>query len=91
MSEVLQIVRRAAGYYFEMLERITDGAMFHIEREMNEQGAMKVYREKLDEFLKLYGEYKSRPTIELKDRIMAITKELSAMNEAFRFEELTKE
>ncbi|MBN1129980.1 MAG: hypothetical protein JXA71_13390 [Chitinispirillaceae bacterium] len=88
MSEVLQIVRRAAGYYFEMLERMTDGSLFHLEREMNEQGAMKMYQEKLDEFLKVYGECKARPDNDLKERLMTIARELAAMNERFRFEEL---
>jgi hypothetical protein len=87
MDEILKIVRRAAGYYFEILDRMSNGSLFHLEREMNEKGMMKQYQERLDEFLKVYGECRARPDSERKERLMTIARELAAMNEKFKFEE----
>lgn len=88
LAEILQIVRRAAGYYFEMLERISEGSLFHLEREMNEKGVMKQYQVLLDEFLKTYRTYRRTPTPEDRDRLQQIASNLRALNREFKCDEL---
>jgi hypothetical protein len=87
LSEVLQIMARAAGYYFELMERISDGSMFHLEQGLNTMDNKKAYSIKIDEFLKAYGEYKAGPTEEGRKKLMALASECSLMNERFKFEE----
>jgi hypothetical protein len=91
MSDILKIVRRAAGYYFEMIERISEGSLFHLEREMNEKGMMKQYRELLDEFLNVYREYHRSPGEQEWLRLQKIAAELKTLNGNFRCDELNGE
>lgn len=88
LSEVLQIMARAAGYYFELMERISDGSMFHLEQELDSMDNKKAYSVKIDEFLKAYAEYKAGPTEEGRRKLLALASECSLMNERFKFEEV---
>jgi hypothetical protein len=88
LSEVLQIMARAAGYYFGLMERISDGSMFHLDRELTFMDNKKAYSVKIDEFLKAYGEYKAGPTEEGRKKLLALASECSLMNERFKFEEV---
>jgi hypothetical protein len=91
MPEILKIVRRAAGYYFEMIERLSEGSLFHLEREMNEKGMMKQYQELLDEFLKAYREYRAAPSEQESLRLQKIASELRILNSNFRCDELNRQ
>ena len=88
LVEVLQIVRRAAGYYFEMLDRISEGSLFHLEREMNEKGMMNQYQDLLDEFLKTYRSYRLQPCPEKRERLSHIASNLRMLNNEFRCDDL---
>jgi hypothetical protein len=90
MTEILPIMRRAAGYYFDLLERISGGSIYHLEREIDKMNSNKRYSEKLDDFLKAYSEYKAAPTEERKEALLALAGELSLMNEKFKFEEVSR-
>jgi hypothetical protein len=89
LAEVVQILRRAAGYYFEIMEKISEGSMYHLERGITDMGNTKIYQIRLDEFLKIYAEYKASPTEERRQRLLSLADELSVMNEKFRFDELS--
>jgi hypothetical protein len=89
LGEVVQILRRAAGYYFEIMEKISEGSMYHLERGLSDMGSTKIYQIRLDEFLKIYAEYKATPTEERKRRLLSLADELSIMNERFKFDELS--
>ncbi|MBN2037795.1 MAG: hypothetical protein JW768_13730 [Chitinispirillaceae bacterium] len=86
MPQIVQIVRRAATCYFDMIERLSDGSLYHLQREMNEKGIMSMYQEKLDAFLALYLDYKKNPSEENQKQLLVLARELNAMNEKFRFE-----
>ena len=90
LPEILQILRRAAGNYFDLIERISEGSFYHLERELDNMNTNKRYGDKLDEFLKAYSEYKAAPTEERKVALLALAGELSLMNEKFKFEEVSK-
>lgn len=88
LEEILHILSRAAGHYFDLMERITDGSMFHLEQELVHMDNHKAYSVKVDEFLKAYGDYKAAPTEEGRKRLLALAGECSLMNERFKFEEV---
>jgi len=89
LSEVLRILARAAGHYFDLIERISEGSMFHLEQELNFMDNKKAYSVKIDEFLKAYGEYKTFPTEEGRKKLLELANECSLMNEKFKFEEVS--
>ncbi len=87
LDEIHQILRYAASTYFDMVEKISDGSLYHLEKELAEEGKKIQYREKVDEYLKLYSEYKSAPTEQLKSEIDNVTRELKNINDQFKGDE----
>lgn len=85
MEEVLLILRRAAGTYFDLMEKISSGSMYHLEKELTDESKKCLYNKKIDEFLKLYSEYKENPTDDLKSKISKLSDELRAIDEKFSF------
>lgn len=88
LPEILYILARAAGYYFDLMERISDGSMFHLDQELMYMDNQKAYSVKVDEFLKAYGDYKAAPTVEGRKKLFSLAGECSLMNERFKFEEV---
>lgn len=86
MTDILQILRRTANTYFDMMEKISEGSLYHLEKELDNLEARKFYNSKLDLFLKTYAKYKETPSNELKKQVMEIADELSKMNEKFKFD-----
>lgn len=88
LDEIHQILRYAAVTYFDMVDKISDASLYHLEKELAEEGKRILYKEKVDEYLKLYSEYKTAPTEQLKSEINNITHELKNMNDQFKGEYL---
>ncbi|NLD91147.1 MAG: hypothetical protein GX639_00620 [Fibrobacter sp.] len=86
LEEIYQILRYAAVTYFDMVEKISDASLYHLEMELAEEGKKILYREKVDEYLKLYSDYKAAPTEQLKIEINNVTRELKNMNDQFKGE-----
>lgn len=87
LPEVIQILRHAASTYFDLVMRISNGSIYHLEKELNAADNKRIYSVKLDEFLKKYAAYKDNPTSELKKNIMELAEELRKLNEKFTFVE----
>jgi hypothetical protein len=88
LDEIHQILRYAAVTYFDMVEKISDGSLYHLEMELAEEGKKTLYKENVDKFLQLYTEYKKAPTDQLKNEINNVTRELKNMNDQFKGDEL---
>lgn len=86
MENILQIIRRAAGTYFDLMEKISDGSMYHLEKDLANESKKKLYSTKIDEFLKLYSDYKEKSTDELKMQMVKIVGELQQINSEFKFD-----
>jgi len=84
LDEIHQILRYVALTYFEMVDKISDGSVYHLEKELAEEGKKILFKQKVDEYLKLYSEYKIAPTEQLKCEINNVTRELKNMNDQFK-------
>ena len=91
LPEILQILKRAAGHYFDLIERLSDGSFYHLQKEIDELEERKNYQTKLDLFLKTYSEYKDNPSAGLKKNLLELVEELQKINVEFRFDELNEE
>jgi hypothetical protein len=88
LDEIHQILRHAALTYFDMVDKISDGSLYHLEKELADEGKKILYKQKVDEYLKLYSEYKAAPTEKLKNELNSITNELKSMNTQFKADNL---
>jgi hypothetical protein len=88
ISEILQILKRAASTYFDLIERISEGSLYHLTKEIDEIKTKTTYASMLDEFLKLYSMYKENPTEDNRKVLMEHSEKLKKINAAFNFSEL---
>jgi hypothetical protein len=86
LEEIIKILKFSATSYFDLFERMSDGSVFHLEREIDRLDEKKKYNEKLDEFLKCYTTYKENPTQEGKDRLFTSAYEVKKINSKFSFD-----
>jgi hypothetical protein len=87
ISDAMKLVRTVSGESFEFVERMSLGSAFHLEKELAEAAKIKIYKSKLDEFLKAYQEHRTDTTGEKKATLITLAKELKDLNPSFRFEE----
>jgi len=83
---IIKIVRYAAGTYFDMMERFSEGSMYHLGKEIDMLDARKVYEQKLDEFLKAYSCHIENPTEQGKASLLARAEEIRKLKSDFTFE-----
>ncbi|NLD99925.1 MAG: hypothetical protein GX640_08620 [Fibrobacter sp.] len=86
LPEILQILRQTATNYFDFIQRISDGSLYHLEKEIHENGIKSLYDQKLDEFLKSYAMYKENPTEDKKENLTVLAEELKKLNSKFQFQ-----
>jgi hypothetical protein len=87
INDTIRLVRTVASDSFGFIEHVTQGTMFHLEKELQEAAKVKIYKSKLDDFLKAYQDHKDDMTEEKKAALTTLARELSNLNPAFRFEE----
>lgn len=85
LPEIVKILQHAASSYFDFILKLSDGSIYHLEKDMNTVDNLKVYKTKLDEFLRKYAVYKENPTPDLKKTVMDLAEELKKMNSKFNF------
>lgn len=89
IERVSNLLRKVAGDYFDIMQRISDGTMFHLERSLAEDEKNRVINEKMDLFLKVLAEYRSTGDLRLRIRVRELTREIHALKEDFCFDEST--
>ncbi len=88
LDEMLRIMKYAANCYFDLCERLSDGSLYHLQRELDSMDEKKRYDEKLDEFLKCYGAYKNSPTEAGRDEVLQRAEEIRGLSNDFRFDDI---
>lgn len=85
LVEVLCILKHAATTYFDILERLSEGSVYHLERELQDAEEQQRYSAMVDEFLKAYSAFKEQPTEAGKRIVMELTEKLERMGRGFHF------
>ena len=86
LGEIICLLQHTAHSYFDLMERMSEGNLFHLERELDEIDKWKYYHEKLDEFLECYTIYKEQPSATAKEHLFALAEELKKLNGDFEFD-----
>ncbi len=87
IKEIAIIVRKAAGDYFNFIERLTTGSFYHLQKNIIRALDKNKYKEKIDTFLTLFKEYKTETSFELKQKLLDIVHEIKQLNPEFVFDE----
>ncbi len=85
IAETIRILRNVSTESFGFIERLSNGSIFHLEKELSEKAKIKLFESKLDNFLKVLHENSQESSEEKKELLRAMTKELKELNPKFQF------
>ncbi|MFH1314377.1 MAG: hypothetical protein ABIJ00_14260 [Candidatus Eisenbacteria bacterium] len=84
-EKYVTILTYLRGEYFDIVKRISDGEIYHLNRSVEAAGKRMELRKKQNEFLDAYMDWKNRGTGESKGRVISIAEELRCLDPAFTY------
>lgn len=87
LKEMAAIIRKAAGDYFDFIERLSAGTLYHLQKGIQCSMDPAQYRNKVDRFLSLFKEFKENASAEIKEKLCAVLQEIKQINPSFGFNE----
>jgi hypothetical protein len=85
-EKYIRILSHMRGEYLDLMKRLSQGEVYHLERSVDEHAQQELLRLKQDELLELYAAWKSRPSPETEESLERVVDEIKALNPAFKFE-----
>lgn len=84
-EQYVQILSHMRGEYFNILERLSTGDVYHLERSIDRVESDRELRALQDEFLDLYSSYMKSKDPELREKLRELSKKIQRLDESFRF------
>lgn len=85
-DKYIRILSHMRGEYLDLVQRLSNGEVYHLERSVNEASQQELLRVKQDELLELYSAWKSQPNRETEEDLQRIVSEIRQLNPSFKFE-----
>ncbi len=85
-EKYLRILSHMRGEYLDLVKRLSNGEVYHLERSVNEASQRELLRVKQDELLELYTIWKSQPSPETEENLARLVSEIRQLNPDFKFE-----
>jgi hypothetical protein len=85
-EKYLRILSHMRGEYLDLVQRLSNGEVYHLERSVDEHQQQELLRLKQDELLELYTAWRSEPTREREEHLERVAGEIRQINPSFRFE-----
>lgn len=84
-DKYIQILTYMRGEYLDLVRRLTNGEVYHLERIVNEEMRNQAIRRKQDELLDAYSKWMKEPSPELEAEIKKKIAEVKEMDPSFGF------
>ena len=84
-DKYLRILSHMRGEYLDLMKRMSQGEVYHLERSVDEAHQQEVLRNKQDELLELYSAWKTQPTDETVASLERVVGEIRQINPEFKF------
>ena len=84
-EKYLRILSHMRGEYLDLVKRLSQGEVYHLERSVNEASQQELLRVKQDELLELYSAWKTEPTRETEESLERVVSEIRQLNPSFKF------
>src|SRR5499433_452495 len=75
-EKYLRILSHMRGEYLDLMKRLSEGEVFHLERTVNEAGRQEQIRAKQDQLLELYSAWRASPSAELEEDMQRVVSEI---------------
>lgn len=85
-EKYIRILSHMRGEYLDLVKRLSNGEVYHLERSVNEHSQQELLRVKQDELLELYSAWKTEPTPERVKSLERIVEEIQQLNPEFKFQ-----
>ncbi|HEX5131084.1 MAG TPA: hypothetical protein VFX92_01210 [Candidatus Krumholzibacteria bacterium] len=84
-EQYVQILSYMRGEYFNILDRLSSGDIYHLERSLDRVETGKELRELQDQFLDMYSEYIKTKDETLRERLKELVRKIQKLDDTFRF------
>jgi hypothetical protein len=85
-DKYIRILSHMRGEYLDLVKRLSNGEVYHLERSIDEHSQQELLRVKQDELLELFSAWKKEPSDETKENLERVVSEIRQINPSFRFE-----
>lgn len=85
LEEYSQFVSYFRGEHFDLFQRLAQGKFYQLERVVDEEGQREALREKQDQLLDLFGEWKKSPSPEMEKQLQTLVLEIKELKPEFSF------
>jgi DNA-binding transcriptional regulator YbjK len=85
-EQYVQILSHMRGEYFNVLERLGSGQVYHLERSIDCLSSNEELKSLQDKFLDLYSEYMKSKDPKLEGELRKLAKRIQRIDETFRFD-----
>jgi hypothetical protein len=85
-EQYVQILSHMRGEYFNILDRLGQGDIYHLERSIDSFTSEKELKELQDKFLDMYSEYMKSKNPQIKADLKKLAKQIQRIDDSFRFQ-----
>ena len=85
-EKYIRILSHMRGEYLDLVKRLSNGEVYHLERSVDEHSQQELLRVKQDEMLELFTAWQKEPTTEAKESLDRVVGEIRQINPSFRFD-----
>jgi len=85
-EKYLRILSHMRGEYLDLMKRLSNGEVYHLERSVDEHSQQELLRVKQDELLELYSAWREAKTPETAEHMERVVSEIRQLNPDFKFE-----
>jgi hypothetical protein len=85
-EKYIRILSHMRGEYLDLMKRLSQGEVYHLERTVDEESQRELLRVKQDELLELYSAWRREPSSEIEENLQRVAGEIRQLNPSFKFE-----
>ena len=84
-EKYIKILSHMRGEYLDLVQRFSEGEVYHLERAVDESARQDRIKAKQDQLLELYSQWQKAPTAAIEEDVKRIVGEIQELAPSFRF------
>jgi hypothetical protein len=84
-DKYIKILSHMRGEYLDLVQRFSEGEVYHLERAVDESAKQEILKAKQDQLLELYTQWQHAPSDEIEENVKRLVGEIQEITPSFRF------
>jgi hypothetical protein len=84
-EKYIKILSHMRGEYLDLVQRFSEGEVYHLERAVNESARQDLIKAKQDQLLELYTQWQREPSAAIEEDVKRLVVEIQELAPSFRF------